>query len=232
MEKATVSVLLEGSYEHQMDIKDIKELMLKKAEKKAIETIGSIWINQSLLFRGKMASTPSATPQKRDYYQVIKKFTPTLDKITNVYQQRFTMEATLYPVPSSSGVIVGVEGGYSLATFHILLYLKGDIPQGQQAFFIIAKKNNFRVGNYYQLVGIGKIYNVAGRMAQGEILSSNEEISKGDVIFLLHTKLYPLKEKKGHVTSSPGEGNSSLPVVKVHPEMEPSPHKGEPKEMK
>ncbi len=225
-QKVKVHIFLE---KQSLSRADIKKKMLEKAEKQGIDKVAKTWLNKSLVFVGATGTSHSSV--KKVYAKVEDDFIPLWDKIAGLYEEKFWFEATLVPTPQNSGVISGVEGGYSLATNHILISLKGDIPAGDKAFFIIARENSFGVGNYYQLIGVGKIYHVVGKIAQGEILTSNEEISTGDNIFILSTRLYPIK--KGEAPKNTlEEKRQSLPVVKVRPVIEHLKNENAPKEMK
>ncbi len=224
-QKVKVRILLDSQ---NFSGHNIKKEIINKAEGLGIDNVAKIWLNKSLIFVGSMET--SRTSKKRLYNRIDKNFTPFLEKNLKVYKQGFWFEALLDPVRENSGVISGVEGGYSLATNHILISLYGDIPEGGEAFFIVARKNSFKVGDYYQLIGVGKIYNIVGRMAQGELLTSNEEISTGDAVFLLSTRLYPVTKPLSFKEGLKKE--ESLPVVKVHPVIEPMQGENAPGEMK
>ncbi len=202
---------------------NVKQLLLSKGEQKGILEIAKDWLNKRFMFQI-LGETKEKNPKEIRLNLLDNNFTPVFDNMTNIYQTRFKFTAELNPLPTRVAVITGIEGGYSLATSHVAIELLGDKPIGN-TFFVVAKKNDFNAGSYYQMIGIGKIYHVIGKIAQAEILTSTQEIKQDDMIVLLKTKISPIVKKK-----IIKQEKKSPSVVKVYPIIEKK-EQG-PKEMK
>ncbi len=192
----------------------IKEVLVSKAGKDGVLKVVREWLNKSLLFKmGEVKKYSFGKEMKLNIEDMM--FKPFYDKLTQVYSGSFKCYVKLDPRRDFLGIITGIEGGFSLATFHIVIELCGVKPVGD-TYFIIARKNDFNVGSLYQMIGLGKIYNVIGKIAQGEIITSTQEIKRGDLIFLLYTKISPvLKKQRKEVRKK-----QNIPVIDVYPVME------------
>lgn len=216
-EKRDVHVIFDSSELESWE--DVKDVLILEAQKKAILDIAKKWLGESLLLK---TTNQRLLPDGEMELNVASKdFDPDFDKETNIYEADFSFECELVPTLDYVGEIIGIEGGYSLATSNVVVELKGIIPKGY-TYVAIAKKNDFNLGNYYQITGFGKIYNVMNKVAQCEIISTARETRKGDLVFLLRTKTYGTKKTKLET--------QNIPTVLVKPIVEKK-EEG-PKEMK
>lgn len=198
-----------------------KKLALK-AQELGVLKVARKWLNQSIMFKfGKSKQGMDQKDIRLNVFNIDSH--PSYDDVTGIYEAKYKCLVELDPVMSLSGIITGIEGGYSLATSHIAIEF--NFSPEKDTYFVIAKKNEFSAGDYYQVVGLGRIYNNIDKVSQGEILTSDRGINIGDMFFLLKTNLMPVVEKK---IERPNE--SKLPVVKVHPILEK--RENGPKEMK
>ena len=199
-----------------------KEMALR-AQKQGVIDVARKWLNQSTMF--KVGESKKQISGKTVVLNSIDtNFNPIYDDVTGIYEAKFKCFIELDPINYLSGIITGIEGGYSIATSHIAIKFFHFTPE-ENTYFVIAKKNEFGVKDYYQIVGIGRIYNNVDMISQGEILTSNRSIKTRDMVFLLKTKIIPIVEKK--LESS---DKNQMPIVKVHPVLEKE--ESGPKEMK
>jgi len=202
---------------------EISKQMALMAQKQGVLQLARKWLNQSMIFKvGKKYSSDKTA----DINVIETNFHPIYDDLTGIYEAKFKCFVELDPVNYLSGIITGIEGGYSIATSHIAIKFFHFIPE-ENTYFVIAKKNEFGVKNYYQIIGVGRIYNKnkVDRISQGEILTSNRSIKSRDMVFLLKTKVIPIVEKKLESSEK-----NQMPIVKVHPVLEKQ--ESGPKEMK
>jgi len=200
---------------------EISKQMALMAQKQGVLQLARKWLNQSMIFKvGKKYSSDKTA----DINVIETNFHPIYDGLTGIYEAKFKCFVELDPIYYLSGIITGIEGGYSIATSHIAIKFFHFIPE-ENTYFVIAKKNEFGVKNYYQIIGVGRIYNKVDRISQGEILTSNRSIKSRDMVFLLKTKVTPIVEKKLESSEK-----NQMPIVKVHPILEKK--ESGPKEMK
>ncbi len=215
-----VDVIMEKQNKSKFEI--TKEIALM-AQKQGVMEVGRKWLNQSTMF--KVGESKKQISGKTVVLNSIDtNFNPVYDDVTGIYEAKFKCFVELDPINHLSGIITGIEGGYSIATSHIAIKFFHFTPE-KNTYFVIAKKNEFGAKDYYQIVGIGRIYNNVDMISQGEILTSDRAIKAKDRIFLLKTKITPIIEKK--LDSS---DINQIPIVKVHPVLEKK--ESGPKEMK
>jgi len=192
----------------------VKDILLSKAEEKGIQKVARDWLNKRFMFQliGKIKNNHK---EEIRLNTLDREFEPSYDNMTNLYEAKFKFSAELMPHLKFAGNIAGIEGGYSIATSHVAIELMGVTPLGDITYFVVAKKNDFNVGSYYQVIGFGKIYHVLNKIAQAEIITSTEEIKLGDLILLLKTKIVPIEEKK-----KVNEKKDVIPIIKVYPVVE------------
>lgn len=202
---------------------EIRKLLALKAQKQGILEVARKWVNHSIILKqGRVKK--NLNEKIVNLNTIHTNFHPLYDDMTGTYEGKFKCFVELDPVSYLTGTITGIEGGYSIATSHIAIKFSNFVPE-QNTYFIIAKKNEFGAGNYYQVVGVGRIYNNLDMISQGEILTSNRSIKKKDLVFLLKTKIIPAIDK-----GLKREEKNQIPVVKVHPILEKK--QNSPKEMK
>ena len=202
---------------------EIRKLLALKAQKQGVLEVARKWVNHSIILKQGRVKKP-LNGKIVNLNTIYTNFNPLYDDMTGTYEGKFKCFVELDPLSYLTGTITGIEGGYSIATSHIAIKFSNFVPE-QNTYFIIAKKNEFGAGNYYQVVGVGRIYNNLDMISQGEILTSNRSIKKKDLVFLLKTKIIPAIDKQFQ-----REEKNQIPVVKVHPILEKK--QNSPKEMK
>lgn len=235
-ERATVfqdlpSETLQRSVQVQVDLgqeklelgKSPEKQLWERAEEKGVRKAVNPWIRKGYLIRPSGANV--LDEDFSDFHVRKGEFDVEAKEITQVYSKRFDVQVTLTPVEQVSGEITSIEAKRSMAAgnFQVMLELNQLVPDEQGGYFVVVKMDTaLEDPEKGQIVGSGHIFRTLDNKAQGTLMESKREIQKGDLVFLLRTKITPVapekEEEPEEVQKEPEQPEQ--PEVMVEPKKE------------
>lgn len=167
-------------------------------------------------------------PDEMSFFERRGKVVKVENPVTGDYEQSFRLTATFTPEWKVSGQVTRLENDrYALSMLDRMSVTLFDyFPRELPAFFLLAQRTPEGDGRLMRVVGSGRILqslgttvvvdvegsSVQGTLAQAELTETNQEIYKGDIIFLIPVIAEALLPAEIAET-----GDSGLPEVVVEP---------------
>ncbi|MFO8032154.1 MAG: hypothetical protein R6U22_06390 [Desulfohalobiaceae bacterium] len=168
-----------------------EELLWAKAEHSGMTEIMNHWLSQRLLLQPVKAR---AYPEDAVFLERKGELSTSQDEQTGIYTQEFVLESRFAPVEQVAGVIVNLEDQHAIGGQfqHLNIDLKDAVPEGENAYFLVAKKSEHSGPGRYQLLAGGRIQHVLQNTAQGVLMETKQEVNPGDLVFLLESSVQPV----------------------------------------
>ena len=211
--------------------KDLESVFWEKATAKGVKELARKFLQKHILIKGSMGKVPSH--EKIYFFQKTGKIAPLKLPVTNDLMQKFEFEFTLIPDWKLAGQIKTIEDDRYIAGTHdrVTLLLFDYYPLTTPAFFVVGRqvaedRTTMSHNALVRIVGFGKLTQAlgpaaraniddksSGTLAHGIILEAEQEILRGDLIFLVMLKA----EARPEIQTSPGQIPDVNEVV-VEPE--------------
>lgn len=223
----TTSKLDSATFEVSCDSRDISAgqkpgtVLEKKGLRQGVQEVFNTWLTQRLLFCEQLAHDPEPKSlvfvrgQEDDGKAAF-------DQETERYTQRYTVQVTFHPWAYLRGEIIALEQERTMAANFDQVLIKGGgwTAQAKGAYFLVARKVPETAQDVLRIISSGRIYNVLGKIAQGELMETNSEIKVGDFVYPVQAEIFAKSEKTSN--TAPPETEMDVQEVVVEPEPAPS----------